>query len=538
MRYDAIVVGGGMAGLTTTAYLASAGYKVLLCEKEPKIGGLVNSFNYQGFVFDGGIRSIESSGIVFPMLAQLGIKIDLVKSHVSLGLKEHILAVDSKDSLYEYQKLLIANFPENVTDIQNIIAEIKKIMKYMDILYGIDNPLFMNLAKNKQYLFQTVIPWSFKFMLTIKKINDLNEPVNDYLAKFTKNQALIDIIGQHFFKATPTFFALSYFSLYMDYHYPKNGTGALPEKMASFILDNNGTILKNTKVVNVDLKKRIILADNNESYSYKELVWTADLKRLYQAISLDKIENPTLENLVQQQRNFLEDKHGGDSVLTVYQTVDLPLSYFQKLTTEHLFYTPQLKGLSQVALSEIIDGRDSQQIMYSNDKTKVFEWLQRFFNYTTYEISIPALRNPLLAPAGKTGLIISTLVDYSLIKHFKDMGWYQEFKEFTQKQVSKVLASSIFPDYQAKIMDQLVSTPLTIARITGNTDGAITGWSFTNHSIPAVSKMTKVTKAVLTDLPHVLKAGQWSYSPSGLPISVMTGKIAANQVIKNLKKAV
>jgi phytoene dehydrogenase-like protein len=51
---DVLVVGGGMAGLTAAAYLSRAGLRVRLCEKEKKTGGLVNSFEYKGFVFDGG----------------------------------------------------------------------------------------------------------------------------------------------------------------------------------------------------------------------------------------------------------------------------------------------------------------------------------------------------------------------------------------------------------------------------------------------------------------------------------------------------
>ena len=46
MRYDAIIVGGGIAGLTSAAFLAKSGYKVMLCEKENHIGGLVSSFKY------------------------------------------------------------------------------------------------------------------------------------------------------------------------------------------------------------------------------------------------------------------------------------------------------------------------------------------------------------------------------------------------------------------------------------------------------------------------------------------------------------
>jgi all-trans-retinol 13,14-reductase len=56
-RHDVAVVGGGMAGLTAAAYLARAGARVRLYEKEPKIGGLVTTVARGGFVFDGGIRT-------------------------------------------------------------------------------------------------------------------------------------------------------------------------------------------------------------------------------------------------------------------------------------------------------------------------------------------------------------------------------------------------------------------------------------------------------------------------------------------------
>ena len=59
MSHDAIVVGGGIAGLTAAAFLAKAGRSVLLCEKEPAVGGLINTFERDGFFFDGGIRATE-----------------------------------------------------------------------------------------------------------------------------------------------------------------------------------------------------------------------------------------------------------------------------------------------------------------------------------------------------------------------------------------------------------------------------------------------------------------------------------------------
>ena len=82
MKYDSVVVGGGIAGLTAAAYLARAGKSVILFERQSKVGGLVQTFDRNGIYFDGGLRSIENSGIVFPMLKQLGIDIEFTKSNI------------------------------------------------------------------------------------------------------------------------------------------------------------------------------------------------------------------------------------------------------------------------------------------------------------------------------------------------------------------------------------------------------------------------------------------------------------------------
>ena len=140
-----------------------------------------------------------------------------------------------------------------------------------------------------------------------------------------------------------------------------------------------------------------------------------------------------------------------------------------------------------------------------------------------------------MAPEGKTGLIISTLMDYSLVKHISEMGCYDEFKRISQECIMNILANTIFPGIKTKILDQFVSTPLTLERLTGNSAGAITGWAFTNDSMPAVNSLPKIAKSVLTPVPDIFQAGQWTFSPSGLPISVLTGKLAADKA-RNIKR--
>ena len=134
MRYDAIIVGGGIAGLTSAAFLSKNGYKIMLCEKEDHVGGLVSSFEYDGFLFDAGVRGIVDSGIVKPMLKQLDIDVEFVKSIVTIGIEKEFIKVETIDSLKDYRQMLVNLYPENEADIDVILDEIRKVMDYMDIL--------------------------------------------------------------------------------------------------------------------------------------------------------------------------------------------------------------------------------------------------------------------------------------------------------------------------------------------------------------------------------------------------------------------
>jgi phytoene dehydrogenase-like protein len=530
MQQDVLIVGAGMAGLTAAAYLCKAGVRATLLEKEGNIGGLVNSFRRGGFTFDGGIRAIENSGIVIPMLKQLGVEVEFLPSTVSVGFGRDVVRLASGDSLKDYEALICRMFPENQADVRAIIGEVARVMEYMEVLYGIDNPLFLDLKNDPQYVFRTILPWMLKYILTIPKVSRLMMPVDDYLAGFTANQSLIDMFAQHFFRKTPTYFALSYFSLYLDYKYPKGGTGTLPASLEAFILAHGGEILLNTEVVSVDPAARKARDSRGVEHSYAKLIWAADCRALYRNLDLGAARAggfaPEIVRKIDGKAAEVADKRGCDSIFTLNLSVNLPPEYFSRIASAHFFYTPVTRGLSAVPLA----GFEAW------DRESLFAWLGSYLDLTTYEISCPALRDPSLAPEGQTGLIISTLMDYSLTRLFRDSGWYEEFKEFCATRIVDVLDAAIFPGIKAAVIDSFTSTPLTIEAITGNTDGAITGWAFTNDPIPAVNKLPQVARSVLTPIPDVLQAGQWSFSPSGLPISIMTGKLAADASLRGLKK--
>ena len=426
--------------------------------------------------------------------------------------------------------MLNKSFPDDQEAIAEIIKIVRKTIDYMHILYGIDNPLFLDIKEDREYFIQTILPWMFKYMTTAGKIKRLDSPVEAYLQKITNNQVLIDMIAQHFFKNTPSFFALSYFSLYLDYNYPKGGTGTLVSAMEQYIKEHGGIIKTGTLIESVDPVKKSVTDSNGNIYAYSELIWAADIKALYNSVDDKKIIKRAGEK-IKRCRSLLHDKTGGDSVLTLYIAADIDKSYFKNISNAHFFYTPLKQGLNSLSVDMIQNGET-----YAKNKDAIFEWVYKFLQLTTYEISIPVLRDETLAPQGKTGLIISTLFDYPLVKHIEEMGWYDEFKAACREAIIASLSSSVYPALPQHEFDGFVSTPLTLERRTGNTDGAITGWAFTNEVIPAVSSIPSIAKSVKTPIPHVVQAGQWTYSPSGLPISIITGKLAADSVGKKLKR--
>ena len=127
MKFDVVVAGGGMAGLTSAAYLCKAGLGVALLEKEAQVGGLVNSFERGGFVYDGGIRAMENSGIVRPMLRQLGIEVEFLENEVSVGFGTDVVRLGSVASLGDYRDLLCRKFPGFEADVDAINVAINPV---------------------------------------------------------------------------------------------------------------------------------------------------------------------------------------------------------------------------------------------------------------------------------------------------------------------------------------------------------------------------------------------------------------------------
>ena len=76
-KYDHIVVGSGISGLTMSLLLSMSGFKVLLIEKRPIIGGSLSRFTRRGIPFDTGFHftgGFHEGGILSDILRMLGLR--------------------------------------------------------------------------------------------------------------------------------------------------------------------------------------------------------------------------------------------------------------------------------------------------------------------------------------------------------------------------------------------------------------------------------------------------------------------------------
>lgn len=85
---------------------------------------------------------------------------------------------------------------------------------------------------------------------------------------------------------------------------------------------------------------------------------------------------------------------------------------------------------------------------------------------------------------------------------------------------------------KGKIIKHLSFSPISINHRIDSSDGGITRWAF-QKSMPVINRIPDANRAVLTPIPSIYQAGRWAYSPGGVPMSILTGKIAADKVIKS-----
>ncbi|HLB12560.1 MAG TPA: FAD-dependent oxidoreductase [Dehalococcoidia bacterium] len=77
--YDVVVIGSGVGGMGAAIRLATAGYKVLVLEKMPVVGGRFASMEYKGFTLSTGAEALECEGALEEAFHLGGVPMDGIR---------------------------------------------------------------------------------------------------------------------------------------------------------------------------------------------------------------------------------------------------------------------------------------------------------------------------------------------------------------------------------------------------------------------------------------------------------------------------
>jgi phytoene dehydrogenase-like protein len=144
-KYDDIVVGSGISGMTMALILGMNGRRVLLLEKNPRIGGSVARFYKKGIPFDTGFHftgGLQKDGILYDILSVLEIR-DLIQPVFLSPDNAHSFFFESEDRRYEV--------PYGIENVKNRFkdyfpGEASAIERYFEkIRHVCDNTPSMNL---------------------------------------------------------------------------------------------------------------------------------------------------------------------------------------------------------------------------------------------------------------------------------------------------------------------------------------------------------------------------------------------------------
>lgn len=151
-KYDFVVFGSGITGMTMSILLASGGARVLLVEKSPVIGGSMQRFHRRGIPFDTGFHfTTRLDGCMGDMLRVLNFQPPLACHSIPTK-----IYLADQNRLFEFphggeniRTMLEELYPENREGIRKYFADQKRIF-FDTRLFNLEGDSFSAMAFQKE----------------------------------------------------------------------------------------------------------------------------------------------------------------------------------------------------------------------------------------------------------------------------------------------------------------------------------------------------------------------------------------------------
>ena len=509
-KFDVIIIGAGVSGLTLGAMLGKVGFACCIVEKEHQAGGYIAGFNRNNFHFDTAIHWLNqfgATGIAHRTFSFIGN--DYPKPKLLNNIQRYkspnfdILLQNDINKVKEEFKV---NFPNEKKGIDKFFRHAEQLSIISAKLTNFVRSHETMTLIEKAYYHLRMLSFILPIIKHLKYAGD--KGVKRGLSKYFKGDDIKDVFNSES-DLLSCLFPIAW-AKNKDYFITPVGGSV---SYVNWLLDKNkaygNQILLNTKVKSIilDGKKAIgvtAVNKNNEINLFSEyVVSAADLPSLFNSL----LPSSAISSVTKQKLN---DSVMYTSSFTVSIALDCPAN--------ELGFTEELISLAQNNIS---------RHEHENSNPKL----------SKLSIIAPSVRDASICPSGKGMLTIYMAASMDKYDNWKtekgDNGeiirtkkYYKLKEEIAQQLISRI-EQELTPNLKKHILFYETASPYTYNRYTDNYKGTMMGQR------PGKVNMQNKVASHTTEIENLLVGGQWAELGGGVPIATRS---AMNTLLIILRK--
>jgi len=496
-KWDAIIVGAGIGGLTAAATLVKAGLRVLVMDRNPHPGGTAYVYERKGFTFPMGPLGFSNSSLVKNILNELDGE-DLKLSKIQYRIKAFGLEIPLSLPFPKMVQELTRLFPTEDKAARKFFKDMEEIIPAIQVPNADLHRSVLEKAAKKSAL--------------------------EYLSGLVNDGRLRRILGsigtQEPYSSLPLLAAMWNLISNEGIWYPIGGMRLLCERLVWAVTGRQknhqgvGEIRLGTEVKEIRVDKSKVLGvtlKDGMRIDSDAIISNADYKITF----IKLIDSKTISN--EEYQAVLNAKQTRSN-LQVCLGVDgyrVDLSSFKD--ADRLIYRR-----SQGTSSEELDW-DTNEI---NPKNLAGQEL---------EVSLLSKHDKTLCPAGTEVIVIRAEAEHAHFTKYrptwrKRIPEYQDYKMRLGRALIQEIEKFISGLEKAVLVTD-IATPLTFEEQGGRSGGAVAGWSWNYEDCPDYHPR----ELVKTPIQGLYMAGYQAFSTifmGGIPTAMESGKRAAQAVLQ------
>jgi all-trans-retinol 13,14-reductase len=463
MNKSCIIIGGGVGGLFTGAFLAKNGYRVTILEKNSIVGGGLQCFSRNGKIYETGMHVVGGfmpGGSLYKLCHYLGIYQKLNIQHIPCGCMDEI-RIDKTSDVYKiasgkhgFVDSLAGYFPD----------EKEHLAEYVEALYRLTREVPMYYLSAEKY---DINAHSEEFLM----------PADKLIAKYIKDSKLREVLAY----LNPLYGGVkghtpAYVHALLNVLYINGssrfvaGSQQLADALIDVVVNGGGEVVANTEVTAINVVDKsvtgIVTGDG------REYVADCYVSSMHPAQLVKLVPKGTFRKVFIKRLDEIPNTYSAFSVF-----IDLKLDRFKYI--DHTCY--------------FLDDYDA---MWTQNRYDELSWPHGFMYMTPPDDNQGEYASRLL---------VHCALDYDVMSRWADTTVGRRGDSYLQwkgQQVEKIVAklSKVFPGFRDMIAKVYSASPLTIRDYYNTKNGAIFGYrkDCENMIFSQLPVYTKVKNLYLT----------------------------------------